>query len=42
MGITSSNSITKAATADLNANGYIDAYILSFATTAGVNASTLS
>jgi len=29
-------------TADLNSNGYIDAYILSFATLAGVDLSTLS
>lgn len=42
LGITSSNSITKAVTADLNRNGYADAYILSFATLTGVNAGALS
>lgn len=42
IGITSTNSITKAATADLNSNGYADAYVLSFATTVGVTAGSLS
>ncbi|HBB27595.1 TPA: hypothetical protein DCZ36_03830, partial [Candidatus Gracilibacteria bacterium] len=42
LGITSTNSIIKAVTADLNSNGYIDAYILSFATSAGVTAPALS
>lgn len=42
LAITATNSITKATTADLNANGYIDAYVLSFATSTGVTVSTLS
>lgn len=42
LGITATNSITKALTADLNSNGYIDAYILSFATGTGVTANALS
>ena len=40
LGITSTNSITKATTLDLNANGFIDAYLLSFA--ASVNSAALS
>lgn len=42
VGITATNSITKAVTSDRNTNGYIDAYILSFATSTGVSANTLS
>ena len=41
LGITSANTITRATTADLNNNGYIDAYILSFAT-GGVTSGLLS
>lgn len=42
LGITSANSITKARTVDLNANGYADAYILSLASNAGMTVNDFS
>ncbi len=41
VGITASNTVAKALTEDVNGNGFIDAYLLSF-TTGGVDVNTLS
>jgi uncharacterized protein YegP (UPF0339 family) len=40
--ITSSNSITRAATIDINGNGYIDAYLLSFSNTSSITSGSLT
>ncbi|MDP2103966.1 MAG: hypothetical protein Q8K26_03530, partial [Candidatus Gracilibacteria bacterium] len=42
LNVTATNSVTSAVVQDLDADGYIDAYLLSFASLAGVNAGTLS